>query len=100
MYVKFLAALAVGMFLVATVHTVTAADKPTTHEGTVVSAGNGKLEMKTDEGQTHSHAIDTNVQIMVHGKAGKLEDLQKGMRIRVTTGADGKVTAVSTIDTK
>ena len=48
------------MFLVATVHTVTAAETPKTHDGTVVSAGNGKLEMKTDEGQTHSHAIDSN----------------------------------------
>ncbi len=96
---KFLAAIAVGMFLVATVHTVSAADQMT-HEGTVVSAGNGKLEMKTDDGQDHTHMIDSSVQIMVHGKSGKLEDLKQGMQIRVTTGADGKVTAVSTVDTK
>lgn len=96
---KFLAAIAVGMFLVATIQPVTAADQ-STHEGTVVSAGNGKLEMKTDEGQDHTHMIDSSVQIMVHGKAGKLEDLKSGMRIRVTMGADNKVTAVSTVDTK
>lgn len=97
---KLLAAMAVGMFLVANAQIATAADQQKSHEGTVVSAGNNKLEMKTDDGQDHSHMIDSSVQIMVHGKSGKLEDLQKGMRIRVTTDSDGKVTEVSTVDTK
>lgn len=97
---RLLASIAVGMLLVATVQSVAAAQQQMSHEGTVISAGNGKLEMKADDGQEHTHMIDSNVQIMVHSKSGKLEDLQKGMKIRVTTGADGKVTAVSTVDTK
>ena len=70
------------------------------HEGTVVSAGDGKLVMKTDDGQQHSHSIDGSVQIIVHGQPGKLEDLQEGMRVRVMTNQDGKVTSVSTVDTR
>ncbi len=98
MYIKLMAAVAVVMFLVATSHVATAAPQQATHEGTVVSASNGKLEMKTDDGQEHTHMIDSNVEIVVHGKSGKLEDLKKGERIRVMT-TDGKVTAVETTST-
>lgn len=99
MYVKILAVVAVSICVAAVVQTVAAAQKEMTHEGTVVSAGDGKLVMKGNDGKEHSHTIDASVQITVHGKPGKLEDLQKEMRIRVTL-QDGKVTAVATVDTK
>jgi hypothetical protein len=70
------------------------------HTGMVVSAGMGKLTMKSADGKEHSHDIDAAVMITVHGKPGKLEDLKAGEKIRVTSDGGGKVTAVSTIDVK
>jgi len=68
------------------------------HTGMVVSAGEGKLTMKGADGKEHSHAIDAKAVITVHGKAGKLEDLKAGEKIRVTSDGEGHVTAVATID--
>jgi hypothetical protein len=82
-----------------TVGTTLAAD-PLTHDGTVVSAGAGKLTMTDATGKEHSHNIDPTAKVMVRGKASKLEDLKKGDRIKVTTSADNKVTEIQTVDTK
>ena len=78
----------------------TSAKEPaaTTHTGMVVSAGMGKLTMKDDKGKEHSHDVGATVIVTVHGKAGKLEDLKPGEKIRVTQDGDGKVTGVATID--
>ncbi len=73
------------------------AANPTTQEGVVVSAGGGKLTMKDVAGKEHTHAVGAETRITVHGKPGKLEDLQLGMPIRVTLEG-AKVLAVSTID--
>jgi hypothetical protein len=78
---------------------VLAAD-PQTHEGTVVSAGSGKLVMKDAAGKEHSHNIDATAKVTVRGKTAKLDDLKPNDRIRVMTSADNKVTEVSTVETK
>lgn len=74
------------------------ADEKKTHEGTVVSAGNGKLVMTGTDGKEHSHDIGPDVVVTVNGKMGTLESLTKGMHIRVMTDAAGTVVAVSTVD--
>src|SRR5262245_14743588 len=91
--------LALGLWGALLVRVSAAADEKS-HEGVVVSAGDGKLVM-TDAsgGKEHSHKIGPAAKITVDGKAGKLEDLRKGMKIRVTM-QDADVVAVSTIDTK
>jgi hypothetical protein len=80
------------------VGTVLAADQ--THEGTVVSASNGKLVMTDATGKEHSHDVSPTTKITVRGKSGKLDDLKKGDKIRVMTSADNKITEVSTVETK
>ncbi len=77
---------------------VLAADQ--THEGTVVSASNGKLVMTDTAGKEHTHTIDPTTKVMIHGKAAKLDELKKGDKIRVMTSAENKVTEVETVDTK
>jgi hypothetical protein len=89
-----LVALALGLICVGP---AIAAD-PTIHEGTVMSAGAGKLVMKDSAGKELSHTISTETKITVHGKPGKLEELKMGMRIKVMTAGKDKVLAVSTVD--
>ena len=56
---------------------IAAAQQQGSHEGTVVKAGNGKLDMKTDDGKEHSHTIGATVQITVHGKPGNSRTCKK-----------------------
>jgi hypothetical protein len=66
-----------------------------THEGFVVSVAEGKLTMADKDGKNeHSHAIAATTKITLDGKAAKLADLKKGDSVKVTAGADGKVTAI------
>ena len=76
------------------------APDPQAQEGTVVSAGVGKLVMLDTGGKQQSFSVIATTKITVHGKPGKLEDLQPSHRIRVTTDAEGKLLIVSTIDRK
>lgn len=75
------------------------ADDAKTHEGMVVSAADGKLVMMTD-GKEHSHKVAASVPVTVNGKVAKLEDLKKGMQIKVSTDKDGNVLSVATVDAK
>ena len=54
------------------------------HDGTVVSAGAGKLTMtfKGDE-KKHTHDVAKNATITVDGKAAKLEDLKAGFHVKI-----------------
>jgi hypothetical protein len=73
---------------------VQAADK--THEGKVVSAGNGKLVMTDNDGKNeHTHAIAATTKITLDGKDAKLADLKAGDNIKVTQDGTGAVTAVA-----
>jgi hypothetical protein len=76
------------------------AEEGSSHEGTVVSAGSGKLVMKDDQGKEHSHKVEAAVKITVNGKDGKLEDLKAGMKIRVMMDKDNHVASISTVDSE
>jgi formylmethanofuran dehydrogenase subunit D len=91
---RLVTSLLVSLALVAIASSVFAQDK--THEGTVVSAAEGKLVM-TDKGgkDEHTHMIAATTKVTLDGKAAKLEDLKKGDSVKVTTDAGGKVTAVA-----
>jgi hypothetical protein len=74
---------------------VSAEEKPGVggaHEGTVVSVGEGKLTMTGKAGSDeHTHTVAIDVKVTVDGKEGKLADLKKGDKIKVTeTDKDGK----------
>ena len=69
-------------------------DDKNTHEGTVVSAADGKLMMTDKDGKEHSHDVGPDAKITIDGKEGKLTDLKKGDKIKVTMGADKKVTRI------
>jgi hypothetical protein len=67
-------------------------DKPGTHEGLVVKAGDGKLTMTDKEGKKeHSHDVARDAKIICDGKECKLDELKKGQHIKVTVEKkDGK----------
>ena len=68
-------------------------DKP--HEGTVVSAGDGKLTMTfKGDAKKHTHDVSKNATITVDGKAAKLEDLKAGFHIKVTMDDKHAVTKI------
>jgi hypothetical protein len=65
-----------------------------THEGTVVSANDTKLVMTDKDGKEHSHDIAATTPITLNGKEAKLADLKKGDKVKVSMGADNKVTKI------
>jgi len=74
--------------------TALAADKA--HEGTVVSAAEGKLVMTDKEGKNeHSHTVATTTKVTLDGKDAKLIDLKKGDAVKVSTDREGKVVAIA-----
>jgi hypothetical protein len=74
---------------------VAVAQDKDTHEGTVVKAGNGKLVMTEKGSKTeHTHTIAPDAKILCDGKECKLEDLQKGYFVKVTTKPNDKTVAI------
>jgi hypothetical protein len=65
-----------------------------THEGTVVSATATQLVMADKDGKEHSHDFGTTAIVTLNGKDAKLTDLKKGDKIKVTMGADKKVSKI------
>jgi hypothetical protein len=89
-------AVAVALALATTAWTADRDVKGETHEGVVVSAGDGKLVMSDKEGQNkHEHLIGADTAISLDGKAAELADLKAGMSVVVTTDADNNVTKVA-----
>jgi len=78
--------------------TCSPAAEPQLHNGTVVSAGNGRLVMKDSTGKEQSFAVEGATKITVNGKPGRLEDLQETMAIQVTTDEKGKTLSIATVD--
>jgi hypothetical protein len=72
--------------------------EPQVHQGTVVSAGAGKIVVKQEGGKEQSFSVDDMAKITVNGKPGRLEDFQESMLVSVTTDEKGKVLAVATVD--
>jgi hypothetical protein len=92
----FLVALALAVFIGAPVLAEDKdkddANKANTHEGKVVSVEGNKLIMVDKEGKNeHTHQVADDAQITCDGKKCSLEDLKKGMRVRVTTDKEKKV---------
>ena len=57
-----------------------------THDGSVVSAGAGKLTMTmTGDDKKHTHDVARDAKISLDGKAAKQEDLKAGFHVKVTT---------------
>jgi hypothetical protein len=81
-------------------------DRPDmTHDGTVVSVTAEKLVMTAkptvgESARTHTHTLSDNARVTCDGKACKLEDLNQGQRVRVTTrdGDRGVATRVEALD--
>jgi CMP-2-keto-3-deoxyoctulosonic acid synthetase len=74
--------------------TVVAADK--THDGTVVSAAEGKLVMTDKEGKNeHTHMVAAAIKVTLDGKDAKLIDLKKGDAVKVTVDPEGNVVAIA-----
>ena len=84
----------VGLFVWATAQ---AAD-PQLHEGTVVSAGAGKVVIKDKAGKDQSFAVDAATRVTVNGKPGRIEDLKESTRVQVMIDDKGMVLSVATID--
>lgn len=71
-----------------------AADK--THEGTVVSAAEGKLVMTDNDGKNeHTHMVATATKVTLDGKDAKLIELKKGDAVKVTMDPEGQVVAIA-----
>lgn len=86
----FLAAMAIALFAV---QPAFADDK--SHEGVVVSAGDGKLTMTyKDDEKKHTHDVTKDAKITLDGKAGKLEDLKAGFHVKVTMDDKHAVTKI------
>jgi hypothetical protein len=67
-----------------------------THTGKVVSAGNNKLTMTDKDGKKEmTHSVAADAVITCDGKACKLEDLKKGITVKVTTKKDDKTVAIA-----
>jgi hypothetical protein len=67
-----------------------------THTGKVVSAGDKKLVMTDNATQKEmTHLVAADAKITCDGKACKLEDLKKGITVKVTTKKDDPTMAVA-----
>lgn len=66
-----------------------------TEDGTLVSAAADKLVMTDASGAEKSFNIDDSAKVTLDGKPAKAADLKKGDKVKITTGLDGKVTAVA-----
>lgn len=59
--------------------------KEGTHQGLVVKAGNNQLTMTDMAGKNeHTHPVADTATIMCDGKVCKLEELEKGVTVKVT----------------
>jgi hypothetical protein len=67
-----------------------------THTGKVVSAGKNKLTMTDKDGKKEvTHTVAADAVITCDGKACKLEDLKKGITVKVTMKKDDKTVAAA-----
>ncbi len=73
-----------------------AAGESLTHEGKVVRVTENNLTMADKDGKNeHRHAVARDTKISLDGKECKLEDIKRGMRVRVTTTDGDKDHTVS-----
>lgn len=63
------------------------------YEGTIVSLTADRL-VTVSNGEEHWHTVEPDVKVMHAGSAYKLEDLQPGTQVRITTRKDDHSVAV------
>jgi hypothetical protein len=69
-------------------HYAAAADKDDTHEGVVVKAADDKLTIADKDVKETTFDVGKSAQITLDGKACKLEDLKKGVKVKVKLSAN------------
>lgn len=69
-----------------------------TAEGTVVSAAAGKLTIADKDKKEHSCTVAKDAKITCDGKVCKLEDLKKGVKVKVTLTGTGDKAMASKIE--
>jgi len=75
-----------------------AADEKTV-EGTVVSAGKGKLTIEgAKDKKEHSCMVAKDAKITCNGKECKLDELKKGAKVKVTVEGEGKKAKATKIE--
>jgi hypothetical protein len=84
--ISYLAAVLVGLALLARTSVAVDDKDQKVHEGKVVKAEEGKLIMTDKDGKNaHTHKVPATAKISCDGKACKLQDLKKDFFVRVTT---------------
>jgi hypothetical protein len=94
------AVVVVGLALMTSAVYAAQADQGT-HEGLVVSVQGNRLTMTDKDGKNeHTHVVPADAMITYDGKVSRLQDLKKGMSIKVTTAKRGVQNVVTRIDAK
>jgi outer membrane receptor for ferrienterochelin and colicin len=75
-----------------------AAADPNTKEGKIVSVSTGKLVLQEAPGSQSTLTVADSVVVSINGKVSKLEDLKKGVQVRVKTNTAGDVISITTMD--
>ena len=75
-----------------------AADDEKTVEGTVVSAGKGKLTITDGDKKEHSCNVAKDAKVTCNGKECKLDELKKGAKVKVTLEGKGKKAMATKIE--
>lgn len=65
-----------------------AEDKGTTAEGKVVKVGDQKLTIEDKEKKEHTCSVAKDAKITCNGKECKLDELKKGVKVKVTVKKD------------
>jgi Cu/Ag efflux protein CusF len=89
---------AVAMIVAWGAQSVSAEEKPGTHEGKVVKAEAKKLTMTDKDGKEHAHDVGADAKVTCDGKECKLEELKAGMKIKVTTEKKDEKLVVTKIE--
>ncbi len=71
---------------------------PNTKEGKIVSVGSGKLVLQESAGSQSTLTVADSAVVSINGKVSKLQDLKKGIQVRVKTNTSGDVIAITTMD--
>ena len=69
-------------------------------DGTVESAGSGKISIKDKDGKVHSFDVDDSAKITLDGKNAKLDELGVGSSASVTTETKSNKTVATMIIAK
>jgi|SRR6516165_306825 hypothetical protein len=69
-------------------------------DGTVESAGSGKISIKDKDGKVHNFAVDDSAKITLDGKTVKLDEIGVGSSASVTTETKSNKTVATMIMAK